>query len=449
MKKVTQVFSVTLALIISASLAACGTASAPASSAAQASSEQSQAESTPAKPSGTVTVLSFSEYHDSIQAAVDAYMKENQDVTVNLEEYPYSQYNDAVSIKLGSGSSDFDVVLTDATMVSNYAYKGWIAPVTQYFDDKEKSNFATALVKSGIYDGEFYSAPLCNSCQVLWYNKDLLDKAGVEYPSEDPQKRLTWEQVVEMSKKIMTASKDSSVYGLTFEQVDRPYQVLPLANSLGANAFSDDGITVDGNLNSDKFKTAMQWYSDIHNKFNIAPKGTGASDSVGLFTAGKIAFMCGNIFDYTTFAKTEDFNYGYTAFPSFSAGTPATPTDSWHVSLSKFSKNVDTAVDFIKYFTMGSGNDVFLDVKGAFAARTDILNSYTSDTKFSEFPKTVFKLAAYEAQKTAYPRPSTLAYGEFETIIGSTFSDVRNGTDVTKALDSAVDQLNAQLSMYK
>ena len=52
-------------------------------------------------------------------------------------------------------------------------------------------------------------------------------------------------------------------------------------------------------------------------------------------------------------------------------------------------------------------------------------------------------------EDTAYPRPVTVGYGVFEKVIESTFSDIRNGVDVKESLDMAVDQLNAQLSIYK
>ena len=400
-------------------------------------------------PSGTITVLSFTEYHEAVQAAIDAFMLANPEVTIRLEEYPFSEYNDAVTIKLGSQSQDFDVIMTDTTMVSAYAYKGWIAPVDEYFTEEEKSQFAPAMVKAGTFEDSFVAPPLCNSCQALFYNKDLFDAAGLEYPSEDPASRLTWEEVVEISKKIMAALNDSTIFGLTFEQVDRPYQILPLPNSLGVTAFSEDGMQVDGYLNSDAFKKAMQWYSDIHNVDMIAPKGTSASDSNGLFMAGKIVFLTGNVFNYSTFSKTEGLNWGYTPFPAFADGTAATPTGSWHVGLSSGSQNKEAAVAFMKYFTLGDGNSIFLETRGAFAAKVDALAKYETDEDYASFPLSIFRLASYEAQNTAYPRPSTVAYGEFETIIGSTFSDIRNGVDVTEALNSAVMQINTQLQMYE
>ena len=273
-----------------------------------------------AAPAGTITVLSFTEYHEAVQAAIDAYTARNPDVTVHLEEYPYAEYNDAVTIKLGSQSQDFDVIMTDATMVSSYAYKGWLSSMDAYFTEEEKALYAPALVKSSAFEGEFVAPPLCNSCQALFYNKDLLDAAGIAYPSEDPAERLTWEEIVTMSRQVMDRLNDRTIYGLTFEQVDRPYQILPLPNSLGATAFGEDGLTVEGYLNSDNFKKSMQWYSDIHNVDGISPKGTTAADSNGLFMAGKIVFLTGNIFNYNTFSKTEGLHWGFTAFPAFAEG---------------------------------------------------------------------------------------------------------------------------------
>ncbi len=397
----------------------------------------------------TLTILSFSEYHDAVQAAADAYTLANPNVAINIEEYPFSEYNDAVTIKLGSSSSDFDIVMTDTTMCSSYAYKGWIDPVDEYFTEDEIAEFAPALVKAGTFEGQFVAPPLCNSCQALFYNKDLLDLAGIPYPSEDPSERLTWEEIVEISQKVMEAANDSSIFGLAFEQVDRPYQVLPLPNSYGADAFAEDGLTVDGYLNSANFVKAMQWYSDIHNVYNIAPKGTSASDSNGLFMAGKIVFLTCNVFNYSTFQNTEGLNWGYAPFPYFADGTAATPTGSWHVGLVSGSQNKEAAMDFIKYYTLGEGNRIFLETRGAFAAKNETLNQYDELEDYAEFPLSIFRLASYEAQNTAYPRPTTLAYGEFESIINSTFSDIRNGVDVQEALDSAVQQLNVQIQMYE
>lgn len=398
---------------------------------------------------GHLTVLSFTEYHDAVQATLDAFMVKYPGVKVDLEEYPFAQYSDAIEIKLGSGSKDYDVVLTDIPLISNWAYQGWIAPVDEYFTEEEKAQFAPALLEAGTVEGEFFSPPICNSCQAMFYNKDLLDAAGIAYPSENPEERLTWEEFTEIGNTIMDKLGSEGVYAITFEQVDRPYQTLPIANSAGGDAFAPDGLTVDGYLNSENFVNGMQFYQDIHNKYGFAPKGVSASETVGLFTAGKVAFICSNIYNYKNFSALEGFNFGYTAFPYFEAGRPATPTGSWHISVSNYSQNKELAAKLVKFFSLEEGNEVFITSRGAFASRLSDLNAYAEDPAYDEFPLSIFKLASYEAANTAYPRPVTVGYGIFEKVIESTFSDIRNGVDVKESLDMAVEQMDAQLGIYK
>ena len=397
----------------------------------------------------TIRFLTMAEYHNALQGVIQAFEDSHPGVNVETEEFPFAQLFDAIEIKLGSRNSNFDVVLTDAPMVSGYAYRGFISPLDEYFTAAEKAEFTPALVNSGTYDGKFYSPPLKNSCHVLWYNKKLLDKAGIPYPSADPKNRMTWEQVVELSQKIMAAAGDPTVYGLTFEQISRPYQILPLVNSLGGEGIGPDGITVDGYINGPSFVKAMQWYSDIHNKYKISPKGIAPSETVGQFTAGKIAFLSANLFDYKTFEKTPGLQYGYCPLPYFKEGKLVTPTDSFHVSVSNYSKNKDLAAEFVKYLTLGAGSDIYLDKQGEFSARIDVLNSYGNDPKYNNFPFSVFRLAAFEAKTTAFPRPLSLGYREWESVITATMEDIRNGADVKQSLDKAVKTLNAQLQIYR
>lgn len=448
MKKrtVLKVVSWLLMIVLVFSLASCSNDTPDEQTAVQ-DNQGTEAES--GELSGTITFLTMAEYHDANVLAVEAFEAAYPNVKVVMEEYPFTQLFDVIEIKLGSQSSNFDVVLTDATMVSGYAYRGFISPIDEYFTDEEKAQFASALVDSGTYQGEFYAPPIKNSCHVLFYNKTLLDNAGIPYPSTDPNERLTWEELVPMAQQIMDASGDPTVFGLTFEQISRAYQVLPLVNSMGAEGIGEDGTTVDGYINSEEFVSAMQWYSDIHNEYNIAPKGVAPAETVGLFASGKIAFLCANIFDYKTFEKTEGLEYGFAPFPAFEDGVAATPTDSFHIAVSNYSENKDIAAEFVKFFTLGGGNDAFCEARGEFSARISELNVYSEDPQYADAPLSIFQLAAYEAQNTAFPRPKSLGYREWESVMNAAFEDIRNGADVQEALDKAVASIDAKMVPYK
>ena len=114
----------------------------------------------------TIKFLTMAEYHNALDGVIKAFEASHPGVKVETEEFPFAQLFDAIEIKLGSRNSSFDVVLTDATMVSGYAYRGFICPVDRYFSAQEKAKFTPALVGSGTFEGKFYSPPLKNSCHV-------------------------------------------------------------------------------------------------------------------------------------------------------------------------------------------------------------------------------------------------------------------------------------------
>jgi len=92
-------------------------------------------------------------------------------------------------------------------------------------------------------------------------------------PSTDPDKRLTWDQVVQLAKKVQI-EKNGVVegWGFAFQQYDRPYQLLPLLQSNGAAALSPDGKTVNGFLNSPAAIEAAGFYGDLFKKQRVSPR---------------------------------------------------------------------------------------------------------------------------------------------------------------------------------
>jgi len=59
------------------------------------------------------------------------------------------------------------------------------------------------------------------------------------------------------------------------------------------------------------------------------------------------------------------------------------------------------------------------------------------------------KIIDYQTEHTAVGRVKTIGYIEFETIIEKAYSDIRNGADPTKTLQSASAQLKTAWAKYK
>ena len=61
-----------------------------------------------------------------------------------------------------------------------------------------KDNFSDTLVNNYVRDGKNYAVPKDFDTNALWYNKDLFDQAGVEYPTDD----MTYDDLVALATEL-------------------------------------------------------------------------------------------------------------------------------------------------------------------------------------------------------------------------------------------------------
>lgn len=377
---------------------------------------------------------------------LEAY-EEETGVHINAEFYTFNDLFEVIETKSAAGDADFDVMSVDVTYVSKYGSSGYLEPLDQYFSDEEKAEWDDASYQAGVWEDTMYAAPENTSTQELYYNKTLLDKAGISVPENDADNRLTYEEVAELAKqglKKLDPDGSQGYIGFDFQQVSRVYQMNMLANSMGGKNISDDGYSLDGVVNTQPWIDAMTWYQKLVDD-GIASRGYDADQLGDQFSAGKVLFMIGGT--WTPSNMTCDDKVGYTYAPCFEGHEDevATSTGSWYFGINSKSSNKDAAADFIKYFTLGKGNDMWLEINGDVPSRIDKQDEIANNPDASED----MKIAAYEAANTAVPRAVTPVFGEYSTALDQAWEDVRNGADVEESLNNAVEQFDAATAAYK
>jgi ABC-type glycerol-3-phosphate transport system substrate-binding protein len=398
----------------------------------------------------TITWLVDSFLVNLLKPSVEKFEQANPNIKVVLQGLPFEQVFAQTQVRLAAKSTDLDVVSVDAPLVTSYGLQGFLAPLTKVFSKAEIASFLPASIETGIYKKILLAPPLSNSSQVLYYNKDLLTKAGVPLPSESPFNRLTWEQVAEAAQK--TLSKENgrvTTWGLTIDQVDRPYQLLPLPLSLGGQSIGKDGLSVTGVINSPSWIKAFTFYQDLFNKWGVTPKSANVSGS-DLFAAGQTAFFWGATWYIGAFQANKDLKWGFAPTPYFAGGKPVTPNDSWHIGINRYSKNFDAAAKLVKFMALGEGNDMFANpLFGSPPTRKSVANSVATDPRFAEFPNTLMRLVSYEVANTAVPRPLTPGFNEYQSVLTAAFGDIRTGSDPKQVLDQAAIQIDRSMAKYR
>ncbi len=395
----------------------------------------------------TIKWLTFGPGEDNwegLTRPILAKFEEETGIHVETECYAFKDLFQVIETKFAAGESDVDVCSVDVTYIAKYGTSGYLEPLDSYFTEEEKALWDDASYSAGVWEGTMYAAPENTSAQVLYYNKTLLDEAGITLPENDAEHRLTYEEVAALAKQAQDAlDPDGSkgIIGLDFQQVSRVYQMNMLPNSMGGANISEDGYTLDGVINTDPWISAMTWYQDLV-KDGIASQGYDADGVASQFYAGKMVFIVNG-----TWCRSRmecDDELGCTYAPCFEGyeDQVATSTGSWYFGINSRSEKKDAAAEFVKYFTLGEGSDMWLDINGDVPSRLDRQEAIVNDP--DALPE--MKIAAYEAANTAYPRAVTPLFGEYSTVLNAAWEDVRNGADVTEVIEAAIDQYESAVA---
>ncbi|KAB8140079.1 sugar ABC transporter substrate-binding protein [Chloroflexia bacterium SDU3-3] len=360
-----------------ATLAACGTTPAAGTTAAPAAGDAATAApaattagEAPAASGEQVTLkmtawdIATTPYWNAV---IDAYEAKNPNVKIELVEVSSAEYQDKVNIML-SGGDDTDIItVKDTPGYSAMLTRNQIVPLNSYIEaDKLDLKAYNGATDELTYEGKLYAMPFRSDIWVLYYNKDLFDKAGVAYPTND----MTWAQYDELARKMTSGSGSDKVYG-THYHTWRSTVELPTVqdgkNSIITTDYSfmkpmydmvvkmqDDGIIMDfGSL-----KAGNVHYSGVFKNQQVAMLPMG-SWFVGTMIKAKAA-------------GEATFNWGVAKYPhpeGVAAGTTAGTLTSLAINAS--SKHQDAAWDFIKFYSGAEGAKVLASTGNLPALRTD------------------------------------------------------------------------------
>ena len=396
----------------------------------------------------TLEVLWMGWPKDQVMQLIDDFEAKNPDIKIDIQLIPFGQLFQTIEVRLASGSGTPDVYIVDGPNTASYAARKYLLPLDSYFSPADKKAWFDSSIKAGTYNGEFVSVPYGTSSAGLFFNKEIFQKYGVPFPSEKLDGRLTWDEVVELAKKLtIDVDKDgkTDIWGLVLEQIDRPYLIFPMMQSLGAELLSPDGFKSRGYITSDKFVAAATFYGKLFNEWKVSPQGIGDSAIAReYFGTGKAAMMLGNEWNITRLAKFPALKYGLSPFPYFKGGKPVTPTGSWHVGVNSKTKHKEEAIKFLKYITGKEAVIKWYKLNGVAPARPDVYAALP-DT----FSNPMWKLFLSEMSNTAMGRPITPGYSQYELILRETFNAIHYGAEPKKALNDAAVRIDRELARFK
>lgn len=212
----------------------------------------------------------------NLTTIVDAFEKENPDITVNMQTAAYADYFTKLQTDLAAGT-EADVFDVDAGSFANIQANGVLAEMTGVDDTK----YRTSVLDTYKVDGAQYGLPTSFSNVVLFYNKDLFDKAGIAYPTSD----WTWADEKAAAEKL--TDKAAGVWG-DYQPVSY-YEYYKAVQQAGGTFLNADDSAAE--FDSAAGMKAADWIAGKSGTvMPTAADGAGTADfDTNLFKDGKLA----------------------------------------------------------------------------------------------------------------------------------------------------------------
>ena len=368
-----------------------------------------------------VGIISDTSEREMMESVIAAYEADNPDVNVRIMQIA-GNYSQQI-VNLASTGELPDVYMNYDTLVGYLAKSNVSLDLTSYLTEYGISadDFYPSIWQLGVIEEKVYMMPREYAHCVVYYNKELLTTAGVDMSVI--RNGWTWEefeavaaQLVEKRGTIVTQ------YGADL-QLNWPTTVLSYIYGKGGTLFSEDkqSCTIDD-------PNTVAAYQELKGKVD-----EGVYTNV--FRAGTPTFLSGNVGFYfsvrpqaniidRTFGKG---NWDVVSFPAMSGAEQYVGSGATGYSVSSYSENRETAVDFLMYMMSEEGMNVMASSGLIVPSR---ISMNTADAAWRSFPNASINQDAfvYEPARDRLPLSSYIA-------------DPSQTTKVTDALNLATESL--------
>lgn len=379
----------------------------------------------------TVSVWNY-EGTPEFKALFDAYEEANPDIDIQHVDILADDYAEKVTTMLAGGDTTDVLTMKNVTDYSRYANRGQLLEINDVVESLDTEN--TASLDAFDLDGSYFAAPYRQDFWLLYYNKDLFDAAGVEYPE-----RMTWDEYTETAKQLTSGGEGDKVYGTYHHYWRSVVQAI--------SAAQNDGDLIGGEY--DFFQDQYDTVLELQEEGAALDWATAMSQQTGyqsIFETGQTAMLpMGSWYIAALVAAQEageaDFNWGLAPMPQVSEGedvsTFGSPTA---FAVNKNAEHSQEAKDFIAWAAGEGGAAAIAEIGVVPALQTDsVTEAYF---QLEGLPTDDVSKAAFTPDETALEMPVSEYSSDVDLILQEEHELIMVGE---KTVEQGIADMNSRV----
>lgn len=288
----------------------------------------------------------------------------NPDITVKHTNFPYADYQTKVIAAQAAGQGP-DVLQFFYGWLDVFAKGGVLQPL-------DPAVFPTAGIEADFFPivsavkrgDSYYGLPTAVRSLALFYNKKLLEEAGITPPA-------TLDELVAAAQKAtkMDGGGNITSAGLTLDFAGQDHQWW---REVLVRQFGGEPYDAEGNVayNSDAGLGALNFYTGLQTDKKVGMVGF-MDEGQAAFKAGLAAFTIDGTFRLGAFRAITDFEWGVTELPANADGVRSNYASYFANGIGASAEGEEKAAaeKFLAYISSDEAMQVWLETVGELPAR--------------------------------------------------------------------------------
>ncbi len=141
------------------------------------------------------------------EAMAEEFEAANPDIDIVIEDVAWDGLQQRLTTDIAGGTAP-DISIIGTRWLVDFVENDIVQPLDEYMDDDFKGRFIETFMGPSTIDGQVYGLPVAASVRAMYYNKTLLEEAGVGEPP------ATWDDLVTAAEKVSALGDDIAGFGL-------------------------------------------------------------------------------------------------------------------------------------------------------------------------------------------------------------------------------------------
>ena len=395
-----------------------------------------------------------------VQNTANRFNNSQDKITVKVENIPWETYETVLRTRATAGLLP-DCGMLQEVSVASFAKAGLLANAATMYPANDMPLDSVTFRDT---NGNPVAYASSNEILMLFYNKDMFDRAGVPYPSPDVANAWNWDQFVDVAKRLTLDTNGRNAtqagfdrnniaqYGVLVENLAWQLEVWALSN--GGGFYNANGTEVI--IDQPAAVEAIQKVADLYLVHNVSPFSPGLTDD-GIqrsMLAGNVAMATNGQWNVGTAFPGSGINYGVAPLPYMKEKLTINTSGAAVVFNTGNAQRTAAAMEFIKFMTdveavwdtlVASG--IWMPNKMKYYTDPALTARWINNPNFPEnYKVAVVDYTLSHAKPAAwFYTPNTDAFNPLlQSILGDVWTGARTAQQVISANIAALRRAHAQ-----